>query len=139
MSFNQFTNRSQNYGNTKAPGRDQIIANSRAKRQERQKTKKRQNAAQTIQKWFRMKRAYNQTTTECKEMFDDQITAILQSQRNNNSNKSNESALNFVYFNRLLRLFRIAIVGFNHNTKQWKISKKYASKQKKCENESKWF
>ena len=86
MSFNKFTNRSQNYGNTKASGRNQIIANSRAKRQERQRKKKREDAAQIIQKWFRACKERNDTAAKCKELFNEQITNILKSQRNKKGN-----------------------------------------------------
>ena len=136
MSFNQFSNRSQNYGNKKGSRRDQIIAQSRAKRQERQKKKKHENAAQILQKWIRMKVSYNQTLQTCKEQFDEEIKSVLQQSQ---QQQSNGSSLNFDNFNHLLHLFRICLFGFKHNVNKWKLSKKYTSKLNKYENDTKWF
>ena len=136
MSFNQFSNRSINFGRTKSSKRNEIIAKSRAQRQERQKKKKNENAAQIIQKWIRMKSSYNQTIQQCKKQFNQQIKSILQSQQ---QQQSPESSLNFDNFNNLLHLFRICIFGFKNNPKKWKLPKQYTSKLKKYENDQKWF
>ena len=129
MSFNQFSSRSQNYGKPKGSRRDEIIKQSRAKRQERQKKKKHEIAAQIIQKWYRMNLSNNECFQECKQQFNDKITCTFQS----------ESSLNFVNFDHLLHLFRICLFGFHQNVNAWKIDKKYLSKSSKYENDHKWF
>lgn len=133
MSFNQHRSGGQNFGRRTTSKRNEIIANSRAKRKERESKKRKESAALIIQRWFRCNLSHQQTINECTSTFNEEITSLL-----SQSQQSTES-LNFSNFNRLLHFFKICIFGFEQRSDHWKVPKRFTSKLPVHSVHQKWF